>query len=98
MEATTATALATKFIIKAWIGITQGDEHNYRIGSISIPSNIIIVDNFPVLQLVRPWRFDPGDRVIDGLEGFQRRISSADPDEVRCFFIPTSYLLRVEGD
>jgi len=96
MEAKT-TAAMTRFIVKAG-DIRIGPPHNFLIGGVSIPSSVVIVDNFPELKLCPPWRFDPGDRVIDGFEGFQRRISSADPEEPRYFFIPSSCLLRVMED
>jgi hypothetical protein len=97
VEMTTAAVIpvATKLVFKAEIEIERRG-NSYWVGSVRIPVDVFyLMEELSVMELRSPWHLDSGERDIDGLQGLQRRISSTDPGDVRCFFIPASYLLMI---
>lgn len=96
MGETTVASATTTLIFKAEVAVRRYG-CNYLIGNLLIPAEVFSQTEDPsVLELNAPWRLDLGERDIPGLAGLQRRISSADPKEARCFFIPSSYLLKIK--
>lgn len=96
METQGVIASSVKLIFKAEITIERRATPDYRIGNVIVPSEVFLpMEHCSTMELRSPWRLDPGERNINGLQGFQRRISSADTKEVRYFFIPARYLVRI---
>jgi hypothetical protein len=95
---TAVIAPTTKLVFKTEIAIERQGTR-YQIGNVRIPSEIFsLMDEYSTMELRSPWRLDPGERVVGGLRGLQRRLSSADSKDVRCFFIPSDYLLKIVED
>jgi hypothetical protein len=92
-------ATTTTLVFKAEIQICKYHHLSgiLQVGSILIPAEVFQIDpeNSSELSIAEPWRLDPGERDIPGLDGLQRRISSSVDGQDECHFIPTRYLARV---
>jgi hypothetical protein len=98
MEAVATATITTTLIFKVEIHIrvNLADKRILLVNEIPIPRWVLeLTDEPSKLKLKQPWHVDPGERDIPGIDGLQRRISSSDEWEDRCYFIPSGYLSQV---
>jgi len=91
-----AVATTTTLIFKPRIHLrpNPADPQSLLVGDISIPKEPFQpLGNSSELELKPLWQMDQGERVVVGLSGLQRRISSRQEGSDDHYFIPSCYLI-----